>query len=162
MLDSHHCLQAILSLNWSHRDDVIKNETHWVNIAPLKGTLRKNLVQYHLVTEDMDYSISNGLLYPLRIVLLPVKWNNLHFAPNPITESKSVPDLRTEKEFKRSRPEVKRSLSEGHVSTVNLEEILLSLKEWKQNKVCRRVTVWQRLRLSLVIRIVLIVKARLQ
>ena len=91
--------------------------------------------------EKMDYSLNNGFLYPLRIVLLPVKWNNLHFAPNPITGSKSVPNIRAEREFKRSRPQVKRSPSEGHLSTVSLEEVLLSLKEWKQNKVCRRVSV---------------------
>ena len=47
-----------------------------------------------------------------------------------------MPDLGTERDSKKSRPQVKRSLSEGHVSAVSLEEVLFSLKEWQQNKVC--------------------------
>ena len=130
------------SLNWSHRENVMeivlieRTSQNWTGTSAFCCSSKTRSVPPG--DGNMDYNINNGLLYPLRIVLFPVKWNNLHFAPNPIRESKSVPDFRMELEFKGSRSEVKRSLSEGHVNTVTVEDGLVSLKEWRHNKVCER------------------------
>ena len=86
----------------------------------------------------MDYNLNNGLLYPLWIALFPVKSNYIHFAPRPITRSKSLPNIEVrepQKELLRSKSKGSRPLSEGQVDEVVLNEVLTFEVEKKEMEV---------------------------